>query len=92
MEREVCNQLRRAAGDSNGRHRGTDDVDRFFVSDWDNHPPLEQARLIRLILESVEYDGLTERVTLTLTDEAAANLAPQQTESLSYKSSSPSPV
>ncbi len=50
----------------------------FFAGDWDILPPLEQARLIRFIVESVEYDGRTEKVTLTLTDEAAANLVQQK--------------
>ena len=55
----------------------SDDVGGFLASDWDNLPPLEQARLLRFILDTVEYDGRTERVTLTLTAEAAANRAQQ---------------
>ncbi|MGB2986067.1 MAG: recombinase family protein, partial [Phycisphaerae bacterium] len=51
------------------------EVDEFLACDWDNLPPLEQARLLRFILECVEYDARTERVALTLTTEAAANLA-----------------
>lgn len=47
----------------------------FLASNWDNLPPLEQARLLRFILETVEYDSRTERVTLTLTAEAAAHQA-----------------
>ena len=53
----------------------SDDVGGFLASDWNNLLPLEQARFLRFILECVEYDGRTERVTLTLTAEAAANLA-----------------
>lgn len=99
LEREVCDQLRRAKN-PNGQHHGTDDLDRFIASDWDNMLPVEQARLIRFILERAEYDGRTETVTLTLTDEAAASL-PQNadqprarretTEALSCKSNSPYP-
>jgi hypothetical protein len=51
---------------------------RSLTHDWDSLPPLEQARLIRFIVESVEYDGRTERVTLTLTDEVAATIAQQE--------------
>lgn len=51
------------------------EVGQFLASDWDSLPPLEQARLIRFILKTVEYDGRTEKVTLTLTDEAAAPIA-----------------
>jgi site-specific DNA recombinase len=69
----------------------SDDVAGFLANGWDNLPPLEQARLIRFILETVEYDGRTEKVTLTLTDEAEASLAPPEQET-SCKSSSPSPV
>ena len=46
-----------------------------MVNDWDDQPPLEQARLLRFILESVEYDGRSEQVTLTLTAEAENHLA-----------------
>jgi DNA invertase Pin-like site-specific DNA recombinase len=53
----------------------SDEVNEFLACDWNNLPPLEQARLLRFILDSVEYDGRTERVALTLTTEAAANLA-----------------
>ena len=56
-----------------------DDVGGFWARDWDNLSPLEQARLLRFVLESVEYDGPTERVALKLTAEAAAYLAqPEQ--------------
>jgi len=55
----------------------SDNVGGFLASDWDSLPPLEQARLLRFILETVEYDGRTEKVALTLTAEAAANWAQQ---------------
>ncbi|MHC4984393.1 MAG: recombinase family protein, partial [Planctomycetota bacterium] len=45
----------------------SDGVGGFLANDWNNLPPLEQARLLRFILECVEYDGRTERVALTLT-------------------------
>ncbi|MGB2987188.1 MAG: zinc ribbon domain-containing protein [Phycisphaerae bacterium] len=57
-----------------GPGAASDEVDEFSACDWDNLPPLEQARLLRFIIESVEYDGRTERVALTLTTEAAAYL------------------
>ena len=53
----------------------SDVVGGLLGKDWDNLPPQEQARLIRFIVETVEYDGRTEKVTLTLTDEAEASMA-----------------
>ncbi len=57
LEQEVCNHLKPLAEGP---------------SHWDDLPPLEQARLIRLILQRVEYDGQTEKATMTLTAEASA--------------------
>jgi site-specific DNA recombinase len=89
LEQEVCEHLRRLVKDSEGQagsipgetiggHSG--DLIAFRAGDWNGLPPLEQARLIRLILESVVYDGRTEKVTVTLTDEAAADLAQAEQE------------
>lgn len=75
LESEVCNQLRRALGNSNESPHRSDDIGRFLTGDWDSMVPMEQARLMRLILESVEYDGRTQKVMVTLTDEAAACFA-----------------
>ena len=56
----------------------SDEVRGLLAGDWDILPPLEQARRLRFIIESVEYDGRTETVALTLTAEAAASLARQK--------------
>jgi site-specific DNA recombinase len=67
-------------GDSAGSGFGDEPEQllRSLTHGWDSLSPLEQARLIRLILESVEYDGRTERVTLSLTDEVAETIAQQE--------------
>jgi len=54
------------------------EVGEFLAGDCDILPLLAQARRLRFIIESVEYDGRTERVALTLTAEAAASLARQK--------------
>jgi hypothetical protein len=50
------------------------DVARFLAGDWNNLPPLEQARVIRFIIESVQYDAREEQATVRLTPEAATGL------------------
>ena len=65
LEREVCDRLRLAAANPGG----------LLASDWDTQPPLEQARLLRDLVESVEYDGGTQKVTVTLTPEALTSMA-----------------
>ena len=94
LEQEVCHHLRRLAVDSADLTGSmTDEAGAFFANDWQCLPALEQARLIRFILECVEYDGRTEKVTLTLTQEAAACLAKQKTGvKSSCSSSSPLPA
>jgi site-specific DNA recombinase len=61
--------------------------------DWENLPPLDRARRIRLIVDRVEFDGRTERVTLTLTDDAITRLNDHKPEGdPSCNSNSPSPA
>jgi len=80
LEQEVCKHLRQVTGSNNLSGDVSDEVGAFFAGDWECLPALEQARLIRFILECVEYDGRTEIVTLTLTEEAATCLAKQSEE------------
>jgi ribosomal protein L34E len=62
------------AGTQEGSPSETGDVARFLAADWNDLPSLEQARVIRFIIESVQYDAREERATVRLTPEAAARL------------------
>lgn len=69
LEREVCEHLRMAARMMKRTNGVASEWEALLSDDWNDLPPVEQARLIRLILQRAEYDGRTQGVTLTLADE-----------------------
>jgi site-specific DNA recombinase len=56
------------------------DTGEILPDGWDELPPLDQARRLRGIIETVEYDGRSQRITITLTEEASGqrSAAPPQ--------------
>ena len=67
-KRSRSHEANESVADANGH------LSAVFNGDWDCLPAQEQARRLRFILDCVEYDGRTEKVTLTLAEEAAASL------------------
>ena len=56
------------------------EIDEFIGCAWDSLSASEQARLIRFVVDRVGYDGSTEKVSVTLTNEAARRLCPMVDE------------
>jgi site-specific DNA recombinase len=63
IERFVVEQIRRIGNDPTLLN-GTLPVSPF-TPDWDTLTPLEQARIVQLLVERVDYDGLTSSVSIT---------------------------
>ena len=61
--------------------RGPEENPLVCFQDWDVLPPPEQARLVRLLVERVDYDGTAGTLTIAFHEDGRQRLLQEQEES-----------
>ena len=58
--------------------KGLEDSQASCLTDWDALPPLEQARVVRLLVERVAYDGSAGKLTIAFNENGLVRLKAEQ--------------